>query len=435
MNINRNNYESWFLDYHEGCLSPEQVALLILFLEENADLKEEFESFEQLTIGAEFSSPVFSHKESLLKDILSEEDLRTWMIDILEENRHDRDDLEKNIKDKPTLLAEWELYQKTILEPEVFSFEAKSLLKRKEGVPVNYISLLIADVEGDLRDEEKKLLDQILIQYPELKHEQELFGATKLSVEKVVFEAKSSLKKSEKVIAFNFNYAVRIAAMLLIVLGAMFSINKWRKPELQIAEKPSVISPKSIVIQEAYQNNKKDSVINETPQQQKVNPPSLIVSGDKKIKRFKIKNNSGNTILPSENSSRTIETIAYMPFLSAQIQQDEPFVYVHRRPFFGNLNVQESEPILALNVEEIINDFVKQTNNKVEEIIENTPLDSKTDSGTKIRLPGRIIRSVAWAINKASDNRIYIKTTYNPITGHLAACEVKTANRKWQKQF
>ena len=45
MNIDKNNYEAFFLDYHEGNLSPQEVADLYLFLSQYPELKKEFEDF------------------------------------------------------------------------------------------------------------------------------------------------------------------------------------------------------------------------------------------------------------------------------------------------------------------------------------------------------------------------------------------------------
>ena len=42
-NINRNNYEAFLLDYVEQNLTAELVAELMLFLEQNPDLKAELE--------------------------------------------------------------------------------------------------------------------------------------------------------------------------------------------------------------------------------------------------------------------------------------------------------------------------------------------------------------------------------------------------------
>ena len=43
--ITRHNYEEFFLDYHEGKLTNEEKSMVLLFIETNADLQEEFYSF------------------------------------------------------------------------------------------------------------------------------------------------------------------------------------------------------------------------------------------------------------------------------------------------------------------------------------------------------------------------------------------------------
>ena len=50
MNINLNNYEAYFLDYHEGSLSPALVKELMEFISQHPELKEEFETFEPVAL-------------------------------------------------------------------------------------------------------------------------------------------------------------------------------------------------------------------------------------------------------------------------------------------------------------------------------------------------------------------------------------------------
>ena len=69
MNINKNNFEGWFLDYYEGTLTAEQVAELFLFLEKNPELKNEFESFALITLPD--SQEVFAEKNALRKNIIT----------------------------------------------------------------------------------------------------------------------------------------------------------------------------------------------------------------------------------------------------------------------------------------------------------------------------------------------------------------------------
>ncbi len=70
MEINKNNYEAFFLDYYDGNLPAEQVAVLLLFVEQHPELKEEFESFENITLE-DLPSIGFDNKSSLKKEINS----------------------------------------------------------------------------------------------------------------------------------------------------------------------------------------------------------------------------------------------------------------------------------------------------------------------------------------------------------------------------
>lgn len=65
MKINRNNYEAFLIDYVEGKLDASQVAELVLFLEANPDIREEFEEFENISLQSHNIS--FIEKENLKK--------------------------------------------------------------------------------------------------------------------------------------------------------------------------------------------------------------------------------------------------------------------------------------------------------------------------------------------------------------------------------
>ena len=65
MRITRENYEIFFLDYHEGILSNEECKEVRDFVEANPDLKKEFYSFEKVDLPDE--RPVFNEKELLYK--------------------------------------------------------------------------------------------------------------------------------------------------------------------------------------------------------------------------------------------------------------------------------------------------------------------------------------------------------------------------------
>lgn len=68
MKINRTNYEDFLIQKLEGLLSTEQNAELDLFLHENADIKTEWEAFEQ-TVLVPDETIVYEHKELLKKKV------------------------------------------------------------------------------------------------------------------------------------------------------------------------------------------------------------------------------------------------------------------------------------------------------------------------------------------------------------------------------
>lgn len=81
MQINRHNYEEWFLDYHDRNLNEQQVADLLLFLEENPDLKPEFDvQFENIALKA--PNVQFGKKLNLKKEesLINEKNLEEFII-------------------------------------------------------------------------------------------------------------------------------------------------------------------------------------------------------------------------------------------------------------------------------------------------------------------------------------------------------------------
>jgi len=69
--INRDNYEAYFIDYLEGNLDELLVNDFIEFLQNNPDLKEELSQFEAVSLAPEEIS--FSHKSNLFKEKLDSE--------------------------------------------------------------------------------------------------------------------------------------------------------------------------------------------------------------------------------------------------------------------------------------------------------------------------------------------------------------------------
>lgn len=160
MNINRNNYESILIDYLEGTLTPVEVSEVLLFLEQNPDIKSEMEGLMPLEPEAETTAFDYS---SLLKPDAS------------------------------------------FIRPKI-------------------TPLLVSEVEGNLNVEEKKQLEQAIAAYPELAHDRKLFAFTKNSPDSTIIFPDKSILRKQRVFILSRNWTKVAAALLLaggLVFGVL----------------------------------------------------------------------------------------------------------------------------------------------------------------------------------------------------------------------
>ncbi len=133
--INRNNYESWFVDYLEGNLDETVVDRFIEFLQKNPDLKEELKLFESVTAVAE--DLTFQPKNKLYKEKYDQENAFNETAIAELEGDLDLDEIEsfeKYLKSHPEKQKEKQLFEKTILlADKTILFENKNKLYKKAG--------------------------------------------------------------------------------------------------------------------------------------------------------------------------------------------------------------------------------------------------------------------------------------------------------------
>lgn len=154
--INRNNYEVYLIDYMDGKLDAVQVSELLLFLEQNPDIKEEFEGLDTINIAAE---ETVSFNRELLK--------------------------------KPTFAE----------------------------VKESYYPLLVNTIETTISPEEMQQLEKAKQVYPELVKEEQLFRLTVLSPDlSVAYPSKKELKKTVP-LRIDFSMVIRVAAAILLLAG------------------------------------------------------------------------------------------------------------------------------------------------------------------------------------------------------------------------
>jgi hypothetical protein len=131
--INLHNYEAWFLDYMEGNLTEAQQVLLVAFLKQYPELKEELYAFDNEVV----LSPALAemeHKEALKAP--HAKDFDTLLISYLEGqlSEVEKKKTEQLLNSNPNIAGAYVLYQKTILEPDYsIVFPDKQKLKKGKG--------------------------------------------------------------------------------------------------------------------------------------------------------------------------------------------------------------------------------------------------------------------------------------------------------------
>jgi len=138
MKINKDNYEIFFLDYHEGNLLPEQEKDLLSFLEAHPGLREEFEAFRMVTLEKD-EAIQYPAKEQLRKGVVTSSNYETFYAAYVEGDldEEERTATEAFAQGDPQRGKELNLMKKTLLRPDLsVKFPAKDSLKRQKVVPL-----------------------------------------------------------------------------------------------------------------------------------------------------------------------------------------------------------------------------------------------------------------------------------------------------------
>lgn len=209
MQINRDNYEAYFLDYAEGNLSGDQLAHLELFLDANPDLREELEEFQNMSLDfADDAS--FEDKSALKKSEASVITLDNCEDFFIAYHEGDLSTSEQAVVD--AFLAEhpnqqelFDEFGKVELEADAsVQFDLKTNLHQIDiagSITLdNYASFFVAHYEGDLDTNSAALLQQFIAEHPELTSEFESYGKLALEADaSIAFEGKHTLQQLEAV--------------------------------------------------------------------------------------------------------------------------------------------------------------------------------------------------------------------------------------------
>ena len=137
MTINRHNYEEYFILYMDNELSSDERRMVELFINNNADLKDELDILMQYKMEPD-SNIVFEGKEELLKvsgeTPINLSNYEEWLVLYMdnEMTAEQRSDMEQFIAANPSIQKEADLMLRTQLQPETIVFANKQVLYRKE---------------------------------------------------------------------------------------------------------------------------------------------------------------------------------------------------------------------------------------------------------------------------------------------------------------
>jgi hypothetical protein len=245
MKINRDNYEAYFLDYHEGQLSPEMEKEVLMFVEMNPDLLGIFEGFQAIALVAD-TDVVFENKSLLKKNQvfatsqINDSNYEEFLIGetegLLDTNQLSA--LDEFISINPQFENDRRLFGLAHLTTDNdVVFEAKELLKQK-AIPVGaitadtYETFFARELEGDLNTDEKTQLTGFMEYNPQLEKERRLYKHTILATDnEIVFENKNQLKQSVTPVRRIVYYALSAAASLALIMSVYFLLDRNNIPQ------------------------------------------------------------------------------------------------------------------------------------------------------------------------------------------------------------
>src|SRR5690606_8041894 len=145
MEINRNNYEEYFILYMDNELTAEERAVVEAFAEANPDLKSELALLLQTKLPTEDIS--IPNKEDLFRysteKSITLHNYEHYFILYLDQelDKTERKEVESFLNTNPSLLKEFEMLKKSKLTPETIPFPDKQSLYKQVEEPRKVITM------------------------------------------------------------------------------------------------------------------------------------------------------------------------------------------------------------------------------------------------------------------------------------------------------
>ena len=152
MEINRHNYEPYFIDFVDGKLNADGLAMLHSFLAANPDLASELEEFKHLSASFSDDNLAFPEKNNLKRNIndfvkITDGNFDEFCVALFENDLNEASyrKLVKYVNEAPKRQTDFNLYSKTFLKPDrSIIFPKKSQLKRRSIKVANPILYFIS---------------------------------------------------------------------------------------------------------------------------------------------------------------------------------------------------------------------------------------------------------------------------------------------------
>ncbi len=358
MKINRDNYEAYFLDYHEGQLSPEMVEEVLLFVKENPDLKTLLDEYKAISLVAD-QDIVFEKKSSIKKNQvfatahINELNYEEYLLNETEGllNKDELSAIEEFISINPQFEKERRLYSLAHLSvDDDIVFEAKESLKKK-CIPIGAIdaetfeTFMAREIEGDLNPDEKLQLAEFMQYNPHFEKGRNIYVHTKLAAKTdIIFEDKNSLKRAAVIpMRRIIYYALSAAATLALIFSVYFLFDRNDIPrtvaqqgKVKNIDKPILIEPSPVLpAKEVALNSIKNSDIVADSNQNKGNIENTISTTDNAI------NNQGKEILASYDS-RQVEILPARQAnkVTTRSYVDPQFTFIRISQMYMNQNLE-----------------------------------------------------------------------------------------------
>lgn len=240
MDINRNNYELYLVDYAEDLLTPKQKQLVEAFLLANPDIQEEFDLFNAASEPLPETS--FSAKNELKKIPFNSSAIDTKFfqqqcIASIEHllNAEEEAQFQTSLSADVAKQKEYVIFQKTKLTLEHLHFDEKLLLLSGEAdftvTDENFTEYCVACLEGWLSQKGLIALNTYIANNPQLKAEFDFISQLKLTPDyNIIFPDKRKIKR----LTITYQRPVRyLAAAASIAAVVIFSLFLWNSAGLK----------------------------------------------------------------------------------------------------------------------------------------------------------------------------------------------------------